>query len=139
MTLPISDGRFIALRLMPGENLVHGLRAAFEAGGTSAMAVVSCVGSLTRVRLRHANRDVSSLHEGHFEILSLVGTIDAAGQHIHLSMGDGDGRVSGGHLMEEDSSVYTTAEIVVVALPRLCFSRQPCLQSGYDELMIDPA
>ena len=51
---------------------------------------------------------------------------------------DGEGRAFGGHLLP-GSSVYTTAEIVLLALPGLVFARQPCAASGYDELVVTTA
>lgn len=133
-----TTARHLACRLLPGDNLVAGLRAVFDAADTQAMALVTCVGSLQRVELRHADRDRATVYEGRFEILSLVGTLDARGQHLHLSIADGDGAVFGGHLMPEGSEIYTTAEIVVAALDDLQFDRQPCPLSGYRELTITP-
>ncbi|MBT0779056.1 DUF296 domain-containing protein [Paracoccus sp. pheM1] len=132
----ISSGVFHAFRLKPGENLTAGLRAAFDASGTRAMALVTCVGSLTDVRIRHANSPEATAYSGHFEITSLVGTIDAAGEHLHLTISDSEGRCFGGHLMPEGSAIYTTAEIVVLALPELAFTRLSCPLSGYDELVV---
>lgn len=133
-----TTARHLACRLLLGDNLVAGLRAVFDAADTQAMALVTCVGSLQRVELRHADRDRATVYEGRFEILSLVGTLDARGQHLHLSIADGDGAVFGGHLMPEGSEIYTTAEIVVAALDDLQFDRQPCPLSGYRELTITP-
>ena len=130
-----SDGRFLALRLKPGEDLMAGLRAAMAGAGAEAMAVVTCVGSLTRAMIRHANRNEATEYRGHFEITSLVGTIDPAGEHLHLTITDPEGRAFGGHLLA-GSSVYTTAEIVVLILEGLIFSRAPCPYSGYDELVV---
>ncbi len=138
MAAPASQGVFHAFRLKPGENLTAGLRAAFSASGVRAMAVVTCVGSLTEVLIRHANRPVPTRYAGHFEITSLTGTIDPGGEHLHLTISDGEGRAFGGHLMPEGSAVYTTAEIVVLALPGLRFARAPCAASGYDELVVTP-
>ena len=53
-----------------------------------------------------------------------------------LTISDGEGRCFGGHLMPEGSAIYTTAEIVVLALPELAFTRLPCPLSGYDELVV---
>lgn len=131
-----SDGHFIAFRLKPGENLIQGLRTVFEESAATAMTVVSCVGSLTHVSLRFANQPAATPLQGHFEILSLTGTMDGAQQHLHLSLADDKGQLCGGHLMADGSAVYTTAEILVVVLPGLRFTRRPCAVSGYDELEI---
>ena len=130
-----SRGVFRALRLKPGEDPIDGLRAAFDAGGIAAGAVLTCVGSLTRAAIRHANRPETTIYQGHFEITSLVGTVDPAGEHLHVTITDGDGRAFGGHLMR-GSAVYTTAEIVLLLMPDLVFARAPCPASGYDELTI---
>jgi len=48
------------------------------------------------------------------EILSLVATINGAdgGCHMHISLGDKDGKVIGGHVVN-NCIVFTTAEIVL--------------------------
>lgn len=137
MSIGVRDSRGVhtAFRLKPGEDPVDGLRAAFDAGGVAAAAVLTCVGSLTRATIRHANRPETTIYQGHFEITSLVGTLDPAGEHLHITIADGDGRAFGGHLMR-GSAVYTTAEIVLLLLPDLAFARTPCAASGYDELTI---
>lgn len=136
--LLLSPARMVAIRLVPGEDPIAALRALQRRTGARAMAVVTCVGSLTRAMIRHANRPESTEYLGHYEITSLVGTIDPAGEHLHLTVTDGRGRALGGHLLP-GSSVYTTAEIVVAILEEIAFSRAPCPHSGYDELVISAA
>lgn len=135
--LHTSPGLFIARRLRPGEDLLDALRTLLRQADAHAMALVSCAGSLTRVWIRHANCSEGTLYEGRFEITSLVGTVDRGGQHIHITITDGNGSAKGGHLLP-GSAVYTTAEIVAVVLPALQFCREPCPLSGYDELVIKP-
>ena len=134
--VPLSSGRHAALRLKPGEDPVAALRALQRQTGAQAMALVTCVGSLTRAMIRHANRPEATEYRGHYEITSLVGTIDPAGEHLHLTITDPEGRAYGGHLLA-GSSVYTTAEIVVLILDDLAFARAPCPYSGYDELIVN--
>lgn len=131
----VSSGTFRVGRLRPGEDLIEGLRAMQVASGAEAMTVVTCVGSVTRAVLRHAGRDEGSVYEGRFEIVSLVGTVDPARRHLHLSLADEDGRVFGGHLMP-GSLIHTTAEIVVVDLSEVRFGREMCPASGYEELVV---
>ena len=133
--VPLSSGRHAALRLKPGEDPVAALRALQRQTGAQAMALVTCVGSLTRAVIRHANRPEGTVYRGHYEITSLVGTIDPLAEHLHLTITDGEGRAFGGHLLP-GSAVYTTAEIVVVLLEELSFARAPCPYSGYDELVV---
>lgn len=134
----LSAARFAAFRLRPGEDPIPALREVQRRTGARAMAVVTCVGSLTRAEIRHANRPDGTRYQGHFEITSLTGTVDPAGEHLHLTITDGDGHAFGGHLLP-GSAVYTTAEIVVALLDDLAFTRAPCALSGYDELVIHAA
>lgn len=134
----LTTARLAVFRLRPGEDPVLALRAVQRRTGARAMAVVTCVGSLTRAEIRHANRAQGTRYQGHFEITSLTGTVDPAGEHLHLTIADGDGHAFGGHLLP-GSLVYTTAEIVVALLDDLAFTRAPCALSGYDELVIHDA
>ena len=81
---------------------------------------------------------------GHFEIVSLVGTLDlqptdpsAEGSgHVHISCSDGGGSTVGGHLLP-GNIIYTTAEISLLSLPNGLFKRKLDVKgSGYDELKI---
>jgi predicted DNA-binding protein with PD1-like motif len=96
---------------------------------------VTCVGSLTTTKLRLANRSDTSTRAGHFEIVSLVGTVDPSGGHLHLCVTDGDGVAFGGHLVD-GCVVYTTAEVVLADLTGLEFRREVDPTFGYKELAV---
>ena len=100
-----------------------------------AGAVVTCVGSLTDVTLRLANQEGPSQWHGHFEIVSLVGTLSTNGSHLHLSVADSTGKMLGGHLLE-GCKIYTTAELVIGVMPSLTYGREPDPTFGYSELVI---
>ena len=139
MPTPSSSLQAYALRLRPGDDLRQQLLAFVAAHRIEAGAVLTCVGSLTDVRLRLANQEATTLYQGHFEIVSLVGTLAASGGgHLHLSVSDSTGRTLGGHLLD-GCRVYTTAEIVLAALPGLVFTRETDPTFGYQELVIKPA
>lgn len=77
------------------------------------------------------------LHTGadaRFEVLSLVGTLSPEGLHLHASLGDESGAVSGGHLVR--ATVHTTAEIVVGVARSLTFSRKMDPGTGFKELVV---
>jgi len=85
-----------------------------------------------------ANANVTKTYEGHFEIVSLVGTIDPDGQHhLHISISDAEGDVFGGHVFAEHI-IYTTAEIVIGSNDNEHYSRQDCPLSGWPELVVTP-
>jgi len=128
-----------ALRLRPGEDLRQQLVAFVAAHGLEAGAVLTCVGSLADVSIRLANQEAATRYHGHFEIVSLVGTLSASGgAHLHLAVADSTGRTLGGHLLD-GCRIYTTAEIVLGALPALRFERETDPAFGYKELVVKPA
>jgi len=135
LTSPI---RAHALRLRPGDDLRDALLAYVAQHHLGAAAVLTCVGSLTVATLRLANQEGPTEYRGHFEIVSLVGTLSATGgSHLHLSVSDSTGRTLGGHLLA-GCRVYTTAEIVLAALPELEFTRETDPTFGYKELLVKP-
>lgn len=133
-----SSLRTYALRLHPGADLRQQLVAFVQAHRIAAGTLLTCVGSLTDVTLRLANQDGPTTYQGHFEIVSLVGTLSTHGSHLHLAVADSTGRTLGGHLLD-GCRVYTTAEIVLGALPALEFRRETDPTFGYQELTVRPA
>ena len=127
-----------ALRLKPGDDLRQQLAAFVQAHRIQAGTLLTCVGSLTVATLRLANQEGPTVYRGHFEIVSLVGTLSTNGSHLHLAIADSTGRTIGGHLLE-GCRVYTTAEIVLGELPALEFRREPDPAFGYRELAVYPA
>ncbi|WP_317164832.1 PPC domain-containing DNA-binding protein [Hymenobacter ginkgonis] len=136
---PASSLNAYALRLAPGADLRQQLLAFVVAQHIEAGTLITCVGSLTDVSLRLANQENATHYHGHFEIVSLVGTVSkSGGAHLHLSVSDSTGRTIGGHLLD-GNRVYTTAEIVLGALPKLVFTRETDPTFGYKELVIRAA
>jgi uncharacterized protein len=95
----------------------------------------TCVGSLTEYSIRFANQPNASKGKGHFEIVSLTGTLSVNGSHIHISIADSTGKTIGGHLME-GSIVYTTAEIVITSSNKMKFTREEDGTTPWKELQI---
>ena len=124
-----------SFRLRPGQDLKAELDALVKQQRIEAGAMLTCVGSLTDVTLRLANQDGPSVWQGHFEIVSLVGTLSTNGSHLHLSVSDSTGRTIGGHLLA-GCTIYTTAEIVVGVMPGLRYVREPDPTFGYRELVV---
>jgi len=123
-----------ALRLHPGQDLKKELDSFVQRHSLRGACPVTCAGSLTSVFIRFANNNGATLLKGHFEILSLTGTLSSTGgSHLHITIADENGKTYGGHLME-GSSIYTTAEIVLGILEGATFVREKDEESGYDEL-----
>ena len=127
-----------ALRLKPGDDLRQQLTAFVQTNHIQAGTMLTCVGSLTVATLRLANQEGPTVYKGHFEIVSLVGTLSINGSHLHLAVSDSTGRTIGGHLLD-GCRVYTTAEIVLGELPDMEFRRETDPTFGYQELVVRPA
>ena len=125
------------LRLQPGDDLRGSLVAAFArlaTGGAQAACVISCVGGLRAAVLRFADQPQGTLLAGPLELLALSGTLSPDGPHLHGSVADALGRVSGGHVMA-GCVVRTTAEVVLAVLPGWAFARVPDAKTGFLELV----
>lgn len=130
-----SPARFYALRLSPGQDLRQELLRFAREKHLQAAFIASCAGSCTRTSVRYANQPQASVRDGHFEIVSLSGTLTFGGMHVHASFSDSTGATFGGHLMD-GSTIYTTAEIVIGELTRTRFARQTDPTFGYQELKV---
>ena len=68
--------------------------------------------------------------------MSLVGTLNEGG-HLHISLGDENGRTISGHVVG-DLNVFTTAEVVIGECDYLNFQREMDKKTGFPELAISP-
>ena len=125
------------LRLLPGQDLYQEVKNYIKTNNITAGFIMTCVGSLQKINIRLANADKYLTKEEHFEITSLVGCVSANDRmHLHISIADSQGHSFGGHLCEKGNLIFTTAEIVIGALPQLNFTKEKCQLSGWDELKI---
>jgi predicted DNA-binding protein with PD1-like motif len=128
--------RALTFRLKPGQDLFDSIEEAVKENKIEAGCVLSSVGSLTHATLRLANREYYNEYEGHFEIVSMTGTVSVHGSHIHVAISDGDGVTTGGHLVS-GCKIYTTAEIVLAVFEDVIYQRELLENdSGYEELAV---
>jgi len=125
----------LPLRLHPGDDLRRALEAALAERGLGAAFVLAGIGSLRPAWIRLAGAAAALEIDADLELLTLSGTIAAQGSHLHLSVADGTGRVSGGHAAY-GCIVRTTAEVLLAPLPGWDFTREPDAQTGWSELVI---
>ena len=123
------------LRLKPGADLKQSIQAYVDEKQLKAGWVVTCAGSLTNYQLRFANQQEIATGAGHFEILSLSGTVSSNGSHLHLAIADSTGKCMGGHLVA-GCTIYTTAEIVLQESDSLVFTREKDGTTPWEELQI---
>jgi uncharacterized protein len=127
--------RTIAVRLRPAADLKGELLALAARERVQAGWMLTCVGSLSRARLRLFGGAGHATWQGAFEIVALTGTLSQVGGHLHLAVADHQGRTVGGH-PAEGCAVRTTAEVVVAADDRLVFAREHDPATGYEELVV---
>lgn len=130
-----STMKVYVLRLRPGQDLTKQINKFVIANNIRAGVIVSCVGSLRQASLRLANKDDITTYTDKFEIVSLVGTVEPNGGHLHMALSDGTGKTIGGHV-EDGNLIYTTAEIIIGDLTALKFVREHDPDSTYEELII---
>ena len=124
-----------AFRLKPGADLKKSILTFVREKKLTAAWISTCVGSLTSYQLRFANQQKGSTDTGHFEIVSLAGTLSVNGSHLHMSVSDGSGKTIGGHLMD-DCFIYTTAEIVIQSSDEFIFTREKDGTTDWEELQV---
>lgn len=127
--------RTLPVRLRPRQDLRSALEALALAQQLGAGFVLQGIGSLSVARIRFAGRNDATELRGDLEILTLAGSLSRDGAHLHITLADAEGRVTGGHVAP-GCIVRTTAEILVASLPDHDFSREPDQDSGWDELVI---
>lgn len=135
-TMQASDKTY-AFRLKPGQDLKASIDSFVQAHQLEAAWVQTGVGSLTEYHIRFANQPNGTKGAGHFEIVSLVGTLSVNGSHIHISIADSTGKTIGGHLLE-GNKIYSTAEIVIGSSKDFQFKREEDGTTPWKELQVKP-
>jgi uncharacterized protein len=125
-----------AFRLKPGLDLKTAIQDLVNERQINAGWISTCVGSLTNYKIRFANQPDGSTDSGHFEIVSLTGTVSVNGSHPHISISDSTGKTIGGHLMG-GCTIYTTAEIVILSSNDLIFKREKDGTTAWEELQVE--
>lgn len=125
-----------AFRLKPGQDLKKGILQFVHDNQIQAGWISTCVGSLTHYHIRFANQPVGNTGIGHFEILSVSGTVSVNGAHLHISISDSTGNAIGGHLLD-GNIVYTTAEIVILSSDAFIFKREKDGTTDWEELQVE--
>ncbi len=132
---PMSNTTY-AFRLKPGQDLKQEIQKLVTGKQIKAGWISTCVGSLSDYNIRFANQPEGTKGSGHFEIVSLTGTVSVNGSHIHISISDSTGKTIGGHLMDS-CKIYTTAEIVIQCSDKFTFTRKKDGTTPWEELQVE--
>ena len=114
-------GDTLVLRIDKGEEIIQSLRLAAEKEQVR-LAAVEALGAVDDFTVGVFDTVEKQYHANHFsgafEIVSLTGTVTTQDgkfyAHLHMSAGDREGKVFGGHL--NSATVSATCEMVVRAL-----------------------
>ena len=133
-------GRLLVGRLLPGSDLIGGLEQACDEHGLRFAAVLACYGSLSAAGFKflqlppgESRPRLVSHHLGErVEFMGgqgLVCETEDGGRatHLHGSISDASGAVSGGHFMPHENPVYNNMDFVLQELRgvRLIRSHDP--------------
>ena len=132
----MSNCKAHAFRLKPGQDLKKEIQKLVTDQQIKAGWISTCVGSLTNYNIRFANQPEGNSGSGHFEIVSLTGTVSVNGSHLHISISDSTGKTNGGHLLDSNI-VYTTAEIVILSSDDFIFKREKDGSTPWEELQVE--
>ena len=132
----MDNNKVYVFRLKPGEDLRKSIEAIVKEKNIKAGWINTCVGSLTDYTIRFANRQEGIRGSGHFEIISLTGTVSVNGSHLHISISDSTGKTIGGHLLD-GCKIYTTAEIVIGSTTAYEFIRKKDGSTEWEELQVN--
>jgi uncharacterized protein len=124
-----------AFRLKPGNDVKKEIESYVKANNIQAGWIICGVGSLNDYNIRFANQPNGSKCSGHFEIVSLTGTVSVNGSHIHITVSDSTGKTIGGHLLD-GNFIYTTAEIVIQQSEDFVFTREKDGSTPWEELQV---
>ena len=108
------------IRLKRGEDLMESIRRVCKEKNIAAGVVLSGVGCILKGRIRDASGVTIRDLEGHYEIVSLNGTVSAQRCHIHIALSKEDLSTVGGHLCV-GCIVNTTCELVLAELPGITY------------------
>lgn len=129
----------LPVRLAPGDDLRRSLEDIVRAQAEPCGAfVISGIGSLGDARRRFADEAIEVLVPGPLEIVSIAGSITPDGAHLHMTVSDKGGRVTGGHV-GYGNLVRTTVEALLVLLPAWSLTREFDPATGFNELVIRPS
>ena len=132
----MDNNKVYIFRLNPGEDLRKSIEAFVKEKNIIAGWINTCVGSLTDYTIRFANQQEGMRGSGHFEIVSLTGTVSVNGSHLHFSISDSECKTIGGHLLE-GCKIYTTAEIVIGTTTSYEFTRKKDGTTEWEELQVN--
>ena len=141
-----NTGKKVVARLLPGTDLLAGIREICLQTGVSSGVIVSVLGSLKQAEIVYAVPDKAGkigikYHDpvrinGPLELLACQGIVGKSGDgelsiHLHGLMSDPEMRVFGGHFLENVNPVLATAEILIQETADVEMIREQDEETGF--------
>lgn len=141
-----ASNRIVSARLLPGVDLISGIKEICTIHNVKYGTIVSVIGSLSKLHLVYAVPSARGkvgikytepiIIEGPLELLSCQGTIgvDDKGEfdaHMHGIVSDKYMKIYGGHIMKEESLVLATVEVTIVELSNAKLVRKYDDETGF--------
>ncbi|MEA3506130.1 MAG: PPC domain-containing DNA-binding protein [Elusimicrobiota bacterium] len=113
------ENNILAVRLYSGEDVVESLKEAFKKASSPAGIMISAAGMMKEIKLGYfmgKGHYKENLMDNPHEIVSCTGNFikgkEEIQMHLHVSLADDAGKVSGGHLQE--AAVHGTGEYFIL-------------------------
>ncbi|WP_461204653.1 PPC domain-containing DNA-binding protein [Clostridium sp. DL1XJH146] len=141
-----NSGRIISARLLPGVDIISGIKEICTKHSIKYGTIVSMVGSLSQLCLVYAIPSSTGkigikytepfIIEGPLELVSCQGTIGVDDKeefdvHMHGIVSDKYMKIYGGHIMKEESLVLATVEVTIVELANANLVRKYDEETGF--------
>ena len=152
-TMAASRGKTVVSRLLPGSDLIQGIKTICGQCRIRQAAITTVIGTLVHAELVYVVPDPASTLgvkyvepvriEGPLELLSgqgMIGEDDQGGPSIHLHgvLSGPDMRLFGGHLVENGNPVLATAEITIQELLGVEMKRRYDEETGFVLFQFEP-
>lgn len=145
-------GRIIVGRLHPGVDLIAGLEGACDAHGLRFAAVLACYGSLSAAGFKFLQIPPGEEHprlvphrvEERVEFMGGQGLVcetpDGSREtHLHGSISDSTGAVTGGHFVAGQNPVFNNMDIVLQELLDVRLVRAYDTETDTVEMRVEPS
>ena len=126
--------KYHCIRLHRGEDLFKSIHKLCIDKNIGAGFIASCVGCISKGRIRDASGVTIREIDEDCEIVSLNGTVSAERCHIHIALSKEDMSTIGGHLCE-GCIINTTCELIIAEIPEISIDVEDDPETGYDELI----
>lgn len=147
-------GRILVRQLPTNTDLIESIKKVCVDNGIHYGTILSAIGSLHQLKMEGVvvSKESGSgtdfgpprIIPGPLQVLNLDGIIFTKGEtgemdaHIHGAFVDTEGKVYGGHVMEEETTIATRLVVVIGEIAEVSLTEQYDEESGHRLLHVEP-